>query len=301
MRELFYRLLSFVASYLGPGFFSVVARGIAAGYFLLFPRRTRTSIRFYRALYPGRSGLFHLSCAWRQFQRFTNVFLDRHVLQAGGPVKYTFQGRRYLIDALEKRQGGILLMSHLGNWEIGARLLRRDMPRLQLMLFVGRRTSDQIERLQKEDLLASGARIAVVDQDGGSTFDLVEAAAFMRSGGMVSMAGDMLWQPDQRYIEVRFLGHWVRLPEAPFLLALVTKAPLYIFFATGQGRQAYHFCVLAPLSVTASHRSRREAAIRQAAQAYADRLETQLRTSPFEWNHFKPFLGPPAAPKKALN
>lgn len=300
MRERFYKFLSTTSRYVGPGFFLLIARGIAGGYFFLFPRRTAASVRFYRALYPGRQLFFYLGCAWCQFQNFTSLFLDRHLLQSGGAMDYTFEGREHLLDALEHNSGGILLMSHLGNWEMGARLLRRDIPRLRLMLYVGQRAKDQIERLQKQDLVTSGVRVVAVDQAGGSTFDLVEGIAFMRSGGMVSMAGDMVWRPDQRAVKVRFIGHWVRLPEAPFMVALAVKMPLYVFFAANQGHQAYHFSISPPIHVTADHRALRRDAIRKAAQTYADRLETQLRRSPYEWYHFGPFLGPAAPVLKKL-
>ena len=276
MRERFYRLLSSASRYLGPGFFLLIARGIAGGYYLLFPNRTAASVRFYRVLFPGRHLFFHLACAWRQFHNFTVLFLDRHLLQSGGAIDYTFSGRDHLLTALEHGSGGILLMSHLGNWEIGARLLRRDIPQLPLMLYVGQRAKDQIERLQKQDLMASGVRVLAVDQAGGSAFDLVEGVTFLRSGGFVSMAGDMIWQADQRAVTVRFLDHWVRLPEAPFMLALAIKVPVYVFFAASRGPQAYHFSVSPPVHVTAEHRSLRHEAIRKAAQVYARRMESQM-------------------------
>lgn len=300
MRERFYKLLSSASRHLGPGFFRLVARGIASGYFFLFPRRTAVSVRFYRALYPGRQPLFYLGCAWRQFQNFTSLFLDRHLLQSGGEIGYTFKGREHLLDALEKNRGGILLMSHLGNWEMGARLLRRDIPQLRLMLYVGQRAKDQIERLQKQDLVASGVRVVAVDQAGGSTFDLVEGVTFLRSGGFVSMAGDMIWRPDQRALTVRFIDHWVRLPEAPFMLALAARVPLYIFFCANRGGRNHHFSIFSPVHVTAEHRTLRRDAIQHAAQTYADRMETYLKRSPYEWYHFSPFLGPAAPVLKKL-
>ena len=196
-------------------------------------------------------------------------------------------------------RGGILLMSHMGNWEAGARLLRRNIPDLRLMLYMGRRAKEQIERLQKEDLAASGIRILAADPESGSAFDLVEGAAFLKSGGFVSMAGDVVWRSDQQGLSVRFLNHTVRLPEAPFMLALVSRVPLYIFFAAQRGPRQYHFSVSGPVAVTAATRDLRRAAVQQAAQTYAAHLEAQVRRNPLEWYHFEPFLGPPADPDPA--
>lgn len=295
MREHFYRFLTFVSRIFGTWLFVWSARAIAAGYFVLFPNRATGSVHFYRALFPGRSRLHHWVCAWRQFQSFTSVFLDRYLLKDPGAVQFTFEGREHLYEALREGRGGILLMSHIGNWEVGARLLRRSIPDLRLMLYMGQRARDQIERLQKEELAESGIRIMVADQDNASPLDLVEGVGFIKSGGYVSMSGDVVWHKAQRTVSARMLGHAVRLPEAPFMLALVSGAPLFIAFAGKTGPQQYHFSLSAPIGVRADDRAGRRPAVARAAQAYVDHIEQQVRRSPFEWYHFEPFLGPAAA------
>lgn len=300
MRHHFYKILTALSKLFGAWLFALVSRGIAASYFVFFPRRSAASARFYRVLFPQRTRAYAWWCAWRQFQNFTTVFLDRYLLHDRGAIDYTFAGREHLIAAVAQGRGGILLMSHMGNWEAGARLLRRNIPDLRLMLYMGRRAKEQIERLQKEDLAASGIRILAADEAGGSAFDLVEGAAFLKSGGFVSMAGDLVWRPDQQAVSVRFLNHTVRLPEAPFMLALVSSAPLYIFFATKRGTRRYHFSVSGPVTVTAARRDLRREAVAQAAQTYADHLEAQVRQNPLEWYHFEPFLSPVAGPNRPI-
>jgi predicted LPLAT superfamily acyltransferase len=46
-----------------------------------------------------------------------------------------------------------------------------------------------------------------------------------------------------------------------------------------------------PEYVRAQGRKDRQAAIRKAAQAYAELLEDAVRHHPFEWYHFEPFIG----------
>ena len=290
MQRLFYRCLTLVSNVLGAWFFTLFARGVAAGYFLLFPARVAIGTHFYRALFPQRSRLFHLYCTWRQFQNFTTLYLDRFRLQTGRPVEYTFSGRGHLLAARDSGQGGIILMSHMGNWEIAAHLLRRNIPDLPLMLVMGSRARDEIEHLQKQDLSASGIRVLAVDQAAGSPFSLVEALSFLRDGGFISMAGDTTWQAEERTVAVDFLGHTARLPETAHTLALVSGAPLFIFFATKRDRDRYHFSVSPPILVAARSRAQRRQAIQRSAQTYADLMQTHLKTAPFEWYHFERFL-----------
>jgi predicted LPLAT superfamily acyltransferase len=86
------------------------------------------------------------------------------------------------------------------------------------------------------------------------------------------------------------LGHAVALPETPHLLAMLSGAPLLIYFARRVGPGQYHFTCCAPLSVDKVPRRLREEAIRSSTQAYADLLEAELRANPFEWYHFETFL-----------
>ncbi|MDL2274804.1 lysophospholipid acyltransferase family protein [Desulfosarcina sp. OttesenSCG-928-G10] len=290
MQHFFYCCLVCVADLFGPWFFALVSRGIAAGYFLLFPVRVRTSVRFYQALFPRCSRFYHLYCTFLQFQNFTSVFLDRFLMQTGRDIPYTFEGEDILREAQKNGKGGILLMSHIGNWEIAAHLLRRALPDLSMMLLMGQRPQDEIERLQKNDLNASGIRVLVVDRETGSPFSLVECLSFLRGGGFVSLSGDTCWQADQHTLPVRFLGQTARLPETPHRLALVSGAPLFIFFASQTRRGHYHFTVSPPLYVRADTREDRHPAICRSAQAYADQMEAHLKTAPFEWYHFEPFL-----------
>jgi len=289
MQTLFYRILLRLTRVFGLWFFSLVSGGVAAGYYFLFPRRTAVGIRFYRILFPHRGRLFHRWCTFRQFLDFTRVFRDRLLAaDAAGGLSTTFDGWERLRDATQGR-GGILLMSHVGNWEIAATLLKKTLPDLKLMLYMGVKQQEQIEGLQKQIVRRSDIRIVGVDESGGSPFDIVEAIRFVRSGGLVSVAGDRVWQSGQRTVAVRFLGRTVDLPSAPYVLALTAGAPVFVFFALHTGGRHYHFCASAPITVAAVDRRDREAAIARAAQCYADQLEAVVRRHPFQWHHFEAF------------
>ncbi len=294
MKVRLYRFLIALSKFLGPWFFRVIAWGIASGYFFMFPGRVAVSMRFYRALFPASRGLYHLWCAWKQYHHFTSLFLDRFLLFDDKNVAFTHEGWEYLEDAVNKKVGGVLLMSHVGNWEIAAHLFlrvhARNNPGMKLLLYLGQKHKEQIERMQKESLVRSGVQVIAVGREGGSPFDIVSGINFLKAGGMVSLTGDRKWREDQRSISVRFLGHEVFLPETPFVFALLSGSPLLIFFAHRTGPQTYHFKIMPPEYVRARGRKDRQEAIRKAAQAYAEHLEDAVRRHPFEWYHFEPFI-----------
>ncbi len=294
MKDVFYKLLIALSKRMGLWVFQVMAWFVATGYFILFPGRVAVSVHFYRSLFPAKGRVYCLWCAWRQFHNFTYVYIDRFLLLDEKDIAVTQEGWEFLEDAVNRNEGGIILMSHVGNWEIAAHMLRiqgRNNPRMKLLLYLGQKHKDQIEHTQKESLVASGVKIIVVEENGGAPTDIVEGINFLKAGGLVSLTGDRLWRKDQRSVPVRFLGHEAYLPETPFVFALLSGTPLFIFFAFRTGRKTYRFKTLPPLYVRAADRSERQEAINKAAQFYADRLEEEVRRHPFEWFHFEPFLG----------
>jgi predicted LPLAT superfamily acyltransferase len=289
---MFYRILPFIARIFGVWAFDLIAKGIAAGYFLFAPRRVMVSVRFYRALFPQRARAYPFWCTWKQFQNFTSVYLDRYRFHEVGDISFTDEGWEHVENALDRKTGGIVLMSHLGNWEIAAHLMKQKREQMPLILFMGQRAKAHIERIQKEDLRRRGIRIVAVEKNWETSFDLLEGLRFIQAGGLVSMTGDQIWDSRQRVVSVSMLGHEVHLPETPHVLAMLSGAPLIVFLSHRTGNKRYHLKMSEPLYVEKAPRQLRTEAIRKSAQGYADLLETHLRGNPFEWYHFKQFLGP---------
>ena len=290
MKGHFYRALVLLTKLGGSWIFYLFSRAIAAGYFL-FSGKVAEGRRFYGILYPDRSPLYHRWCVFRQFQNFTTVYFNRLLLKDLDGIAWTSEGLQHLEKVLG-RQGGIILMSHLGNWELAAHLLRKRYDNLKLLLYMGIREKEEIESFQKESLRGSGVRIIAVDKDGGSPFDLVDGVQFLRAGGLVSLTGDQVWKNEQRTVQVNFLGHKAALPETPYIFALLAEVPLFVFFSFRTGKNRYHFFLSDPIPVRAASRAQRTEAIRQAAQKYADLTEAALREHPLEWYHFERFLDP---------
>jgi len=296
MKQAFYKTLIVLSRRCGLWVMRFFTWWISTAYFVLFPRRLAVSIRFYRAAFPEKGMSFALRCSWEQYHNFSRNFLDR-ILPSGDDVEaenFTSEGWELLEEAVNNNTGGIILMSHTGNWEVAARRLKskgRDNPRMKLLLYMGEKHKEQIERTQKESLARSGVKIIAVGEDGGSPADILDGVQFLKSGGLVSLTADRIWNAAQKSVLVRFFGHEALLPEAPFIFALLSGSPLFIFFTFRTGKDSYH-CRIVPLNyVKAENRQERARAILDAAQAYADRLEEMVREHPGEWFHFEQFIG----------
>lgn len=274
----------------GPWIFNLIARSIAFFYFLFSRRRVSASLDFYRALFPHRGRLYHLWSTFLQYGNFTSVYLDRMMLKRPSGLSYESQGFENVEELEKQGKGGILLMSHLGNWEVAARLLKQRKADIRLMLYMGVKHKEEIEKIQKDDLAKNGIRLVAVSEDGGSPFDLIEAVRFLDSGGIVSMTGDLVWKDQQDTVDVDFLGRKARLPQAPYVLSMLSGAPLLVFFSFKTGNNTYAFSISKPIHIDKASRPDRARHIQHAAREYAKLLEQAVREHPFEWYHFEPFL-----------
>lgn len=288
MTGFWYAFLETMTRVFGSWLFVVVSRCIAVGYFA-FSRNTRESVRFYRGLYPGKGRLYHIRCTFRQYQNFTTIHYDRFLAAHGRTTTFESQGWDKLQTVIQE-SGAILLMSHLGNWEIAAKILSEQEGDSKLLLYMGVKEKEGVEGVQKEQLKESGVSIIGTPQNGGSPFDAVTGIRALQEGGIISMTGDILWRDDQRSVEVDFLGAKAKIPKAPYIFALVSGAPIFCFYSQRIGRNSYLFRFADPIYIQCSNRSERSDKIQEAAQRYADLLEAQLRIQPFEWYHFDRFV-----------
>ena len=251
----FYKALVFGSHRVGPWFFKVFAWFVSTGYFVFFPRRVKTGLHFYKALFPNRHLFYHIWCTWKQFHDFADVFLERAmIVNPRGTASFSSRGLEHLERAVKNRTGGVILMSHAGSWDAAAHHLKRELPGISLLLYMGTKHKEQIEGLQKDDLIKTGIRVIAIDRDCGSPFDIVEGVKQLKGGGMVSMTGDMLWHRDQRRVCVSFLGYEAALPETPYLLALLFPRPPVCFFLPGApAGGAIMFQSVSPLQLKALH------------------------------------------------
>ena len=178
-------------------------------------------------------------------------------------------------------------MSHVGNWEVAARTLKREG--YDMMLFMGRKEREQAEGVQKADLKSDGLAVVAKSEKEDSPFEILDALRFLKKGGFVSMAGDRALRAGHS-VTVTFFGRSVQLPATPYLLAAIARVPVFIFFCFRTGRRSFLVEYSAPVHFEHGSRQERNEAIVQAAQAYATELERMVRRYPCQWHHFEPFL-----------
>lgn len=275
---------------LGHCFVSAFARIIVFYYFLFSPRTIGSSMRFYAALDPGLTRVGRLACAWREFQSFSTVFVDRLLAASGLEARFRFvhDGLEHITGAAAERRPLVLWMSHLGNWEVACHALKGY--RVPLTLVLGKRPGERVEAVQKADLARRGIKAVYVSDD--KDLGVLEVAKALKAGEVVAVSGDRLFDESQRAVTVTFLGRACRVPAGPYVLSLLGEADIVPIFGMREGRLSYRFIALKPRRVRASDRAGREAAMREAAQTCFADLEAMVKRYPEQWYNFFDYFEP---------
>lgn len=287
MIALLYRSLARLSRIVGLWHLRIIAAVVATGYYVLFPRRLAHSVRFYRALFPGRSRAHALLCAWRQYQDFARVYCERLEVERRSDVRIERDGEARLAEAKAGGRGAILLMSHFGRWEISARLLAKRQEGMTLVM--GGQPGGGARAGVDDDLRDAGVDVVTVPEGQGQAFDIFKAVEVLRRGGIVSLAADRAYG-DARMLRLPFLGRTAAVAVAPFALALVSGAPLLTVFAVKIGPRHYRFISDPPVTLAAASRADRNQVIEQAASAYLRRLHDMVKAHPEQWQAFGGFF-----------
>jgi predicted LPLAT superfamily acyltransferase len=276
---------------------------IATGYFLFRSSRRESSIRLYRIIFPGRSRWYYLYCTWRQFHSYAATFGERIEFDRNQGLNkrltLSTQGREEFEEVARRGSGGVILMSHLGSFEIAAGAFQEL--RLKLLLIMGEKEAKQVARDQREAMKARGIHIQVATEGEDFLFGGMEAIKFVREGGFISVAGDLVWTEQRSRLPVSFFGYEVGFSAGPHLLALLSNAPLFTMFTFRVEKGKHLIMMSSPREVKAISRSERSAALQASAQAYANALEAMVRQHPFQWYVFEPFFEPRSADRRKSN
>ena len=181
---------------------------------------------------------------------------------------------------LDEGRGLILATMHLGQWDLGLRLLERfDVPVHVVML-----QEDEREVTRYADAARTWKQLEVHAM-GRSPLLAVQLAAALKRGEVVAVQIDRSVGPNGMRVEL--FGAPTTLPTGPAMLGLATGAPLLpVFVVLDRGRR-FRLVSLPPLrfprDVDAEERtSRLEQAMRQLVAA----MESIVARHPDQWFNF---------------
>jgi len=221
---------------------------------------------------------------WRHLFWFAATALDRIFILSGRHRGLSVDENRppEVARVADSGRGCLLFTSHLGTYE-SMRLVGAERLKLSLKILMDREHGRMVTSLL--DALNVKMTSFVIDSAQGGPSLALEIRQALSEGHMVCMNADR-YRGEERTVPVTFLGGKARLPVAPWLLAHALQAPVLIGFGLYLGGGRYHndFELFAERVIIP--RERREAAVQEYAQRYADRLAHHARRAPWNWFNF---------------
>ncbi|KFK95445.1 MULTISPECIES: glycosyltransferase [unclassified Serratia (in: enterobacteria)] len=291
------RIMLAVWRLLGRKAFALLLYPVVAAYWLSAHSARRASqswIQRVRSELTARSRPIPANCtSYQHFLRFGHAMLDkiaswRGELQLGRDVVFA-PGAEATLD-LASATGKLLLASHLGDVE-ACRALAQLQGSKTINALVFSDNAQRFKQIMAEMAPQAGLNLIPVSNIGPDTAMLLKEK--LDRGEWVAIVGDRVAVNrqrggDWRVIWSRFMGQPAPFPQGPFILASVLRCPVLLIYALRQQGKLHFHCepFADPLLLP---RADRQAALQQAVDRYAERLEHYALESPLDWFNFFDF------------
>jgi lauroyl/myristoyl acyltransferase len=255
-------------------------------FFFAAPAR-RTVVANLGVILPGSSRAMNHLRAFRTFYNFACTISEAAIHKINKEeFSYEIIGSEWL-EQLGAAPGAIVLTAHMGSYDLGAALFAEKFHREIRMV-----RAPEPDGLTAQHLSASldkaGEGAVKVDYNTAGallSFDLLKA---LRDGEIVSIQGDRA-EGDVAQIGARLFGKEVRLPNGPFVLALVAQMPIYPLFIARSGYRSYQIIVREPILVLRTSGTR-EDHIGEGVLKWTAVLEEVIASRWDQWFAFTPIF-----------
>ena len=282
------RLMAFIAVAFGRRVARWVLHPITWYYLAFAPVARRHSARYLaRAL--GRPPT--LADRYRHVFTFAGTVLDRVYLARGRlhDFELRLEGAALMDELVAQGRGALLIGAHLGSFE-ALHAVGASRPGLRVAMAM----YPDNARLIHQTLQAIAPHFHLDIITIGRAGSTLEVRDWLDAGGLVGMLGDRVLGAEGArvsLVDLPFLGHSARFSDGPFRLALLLKRRLVFMVGLYRGGRRYdvRFEPLADFSAPPADAHSRDNLLRDAMQAYVQRLESLCREAPYNWFNFYDF------------
>lgn len=249
---------------------------------LAYMRRERRAATHNLRRILGRGGWPLWRTVWALFYNFSRFMVSycdlAQVTATTLQARLTSEGGglERLREALQAGRGLIVLTAHLGNWEVGTRLLELAGAPVNVVMQIER--SNSAERWLMRARQQSRVRVLGTGQAPESVLALRAALA---RNEILAMQGD---RAAGRSIVLELFGAPFAFPLGPFLLAYGCDTPLLPAFVIQDGWWRWRSEIGSPIRFPRT--GSREADLAAGAAQYARALERVVREHPDQWFNF---------------
>lgn len=203
-------------------------------YYLLFDREAvETALAYMRRRFPGHGRVRHLLDAYLLFVSQGKNLIDRFYVLAGGPdLKINFENREAVRELTKNPRGFVLLMAHLGNWQMLMTALKQFNRKVHLLM----RPEDNEAVAGSLKMNAGAENVAIISSEDPLA-SIVAVMDAIREGGIVSIMGDRSYSFTS--VDVKFLGEPARFSCGAFHVAALAGCPVVVLTSAKTSHREY--------------------------------------------------------------
>lgn len=254
-------------------------------FFFAAPAR-RAIVANLAVVLPGSSRPMNYVRAFRVLYNFAWTIAEAAIYRLlHAEFSYEIVGAEWL-EELGAARGAIVLTAHMGSYDLGAALFAEKFNREIRVVRAPEPHPESAEHLSAS-LQKAGERGVKVDYNTAGallSFDLLKA---LRDGEIVSIQGDRV-EGGVAQIDARLFGANAKIPNGPFVLALVAQAPIYPLFIARTGCRSYQIIVREPIRLHAT--GSRDTDIAAGAAHWCPVLEEMIASRWAQWFAFTPIF-----------
>lgn len=288
---LFWRRLAYQASIYGPNWLKVMLPpAVGLILFGLIGQNRRAMAANQRRVLGTSSWWKGQRAALRTFVEFARVFQETLELESretkthevAGELDVEVQhppGLEEQLDALlSKNRGLVVLTSHFGCWQIGARTMQRfDRP---VNLVMTTEANASVEQFAVDAKERNGLKVI---HSNSSMFSSVEMVRALKRGEVVAIQLDRA-AIGQVTESLDFFGGPANFQIGPFMLARLAQVPIWPVYVARVSRHAFR--LLAEPIRHIDRRAPREQVV-QVMQEVVSGFERHVRAHPDQWFQFQ--------------
>lgn len=263
--------------------FSYFMLSIVSVYYLFSSRKAYRSVRFLYHDILGHSKIRTFFMIYMNFRTFGTIILDKIAVLSGIVKKYTynFDGEEHLRGLNANKTGGILINTHMGNWEIAGQLLERLNSPINLLMF-----DAEHEHIKKylSGVLVNKRISIIVIKDDISHLEAIKKA--LENKEIVAIAGDR-FMDGNRTLKCDFLGREAKFPVSPFYIAAKFNVPVVYVFAMKESMTHYHFYASPPQWISNKGSiAKRNMALNTKINEFVKHVEVMVKKYPHQWFNY---------------
>src|SRR5690554_2171588 len=207
-------------------------------YYCFFSKESTVSTYYYFRKRLAYSRIKSVISVYNNYYTFGKTIIDKAAISSGLKHKFTYEcdGVENIIDLLDKKQGGIMISAHVGNFEIAEFFFEEIDTRSQISLVTTDAERQNIKEYMEKVTVRSNIKFILVKDDMSHIFEINNS---LSNGDLVCFTGDR-YMKGSKVMTESLLGEPAHFPAGPFMLASRLNVPVLFVYVMKETNKHYH-------------------------------------------------------------